>query len=181
MFLNILMLFKLFFFAPAPVEADAPKSIYDYTVPALQKGTIDFSKYKGRKILIVNVASECGNTPQYKELQNIYNKYKGKLVIVGFPANDFGGQEPGSPEQIAEFCKKEYAVTFPMAAKITTKGPQTAPIYQWLTQKKLNGVKDSEVKWNFQKYLIDEKGNLVEVFAPKTKPDAPEVIAAIEK
>jgi glutathione peroxidase len=179
MLLNILFLFRLFFFAPA--EGDVPKSIYDFKVSALEKGTIDFSKFKGKKILIVNTASECGNTPQYEQLEAMSKKYKGKLVIVGFPANDFGAQEPGSNQEIAAFCKKNYAVSFPMASKITVKGDGMAPIYKWLTQKQYNGLKDSEVKWNFQKYLIDEKGNLVEVFAAKMKPDSPEIIAAIEK
>jgi glutathione peroxidase len=180
MLLNILFLFKfLFFFAPA--KAEVPKSIYDFKVPALEKGAINFAKFKGKKILIVNTASECGYTPQYKELQKVYEKYKGKLVIVGFPANDFGAQEPGSNTEIAAFCKKNYSVTFPMAAKVTVKGDDMAPIYQWLTKKEHNNLKDSEVKWNFQKYLINEKGELVEVFGPKIKPDAPEIISAIEK
>lgn len=180
MMLNVLFFLKfLFFFAPA--SADVPKSIYDFKVPALETGTIDFAKFKGKKILIVNTASQCGYTPQYRELQALQEKYKGKLVIVGFPANDFGQQEPGSNKEIASFCQKNYGVTFPMAAKITVKGADMAPIYHWLTEKKYNGYKDSEVKWNFQKYLLDEKGNLVQVFMSGIKPDAPEVISAIEK
>ena len=131
--------------------------------------------------MIVNTASECGNTPQYADLEAMYKKYKGKLVIVGFPANDFGAQEPGTNQQIAAFCSKNYSVTFPMAAKITVKGEEMAPIYQWLTQKKYNNLKDSEVKWNFQKYLINEKGELVAVFKAGMKPTEPEIVAAIEK
>jgi glutathione peroxidase len=179
--ISVLFLFKFFaFFGVAKNEA-IPKSIYDFKVTALDGGTIDFSKFKGQKIMIVNTASECGNTPQYSDLEKIYEKYKGKLVIVGFPANDFGKQEPGSNKEISAFCTKNYGVTFPMAAKITVKGEEMAPIYHWLTEKKHNGLKDSDVKWNFQKYLINEKGELVEVFAAGTKPTVPEIIAAIEK
>lgn len=177
---QLLLLFHFFFFF-APPKGDVPKSIYDFKVQALNGTNIDLAKYKGKKILIVNTASQCGNTPQYAELEKIYNKYKDRLVIIGFPANDFGAQEPGSNEEIAAFCKKEYSVTFPMAAKITVKGDDKAPIYQWLTEKKYNGFKDSDVKWNFQKYLINERGQLVAVFEHRTKPTADEVIAAIEK
>ncbi len=179
---TILLLCKFFFFFTPAKTDNIPMSIYDFKVTALDgKSTIDFSKYKGKKILIVNTASECGNTPQYADLEAMYEKYKGKLVIVGFPANDFGAQEPGSNQEIATFCQKNYSVTFPMASKITVKGDDKAPIYVWLTNKKYNGLKDSEVKWNFQKYLINEKGELVAVFAPGLKPTAQEIVAAIEK
>lgn len=177
---HLLLLFNFLFLFAAPKET-VPKSIYDFKVAALDGSTIDFAKYKGKKILIVNTASECGNTPQYADLEAMYKKYGSKLVIVGFPANDFGAQEPGSNKEIAAFCKKEYSVTFPMAAKITVKGDGKAPIYQWLTEKKYNGYKDSDVKWNFQKYLINEKGELVAIFEHRTKPTANEVVAAIEK
>ncbi|MBS1688104.1 MAG: glutathione peroxidase [Bacteroidetes bacterium] len=180
MILSILLMLKFFFMAP-PEHKDIPKSIYDFKVSGLTGGTIDFSKYKGKKILIVNTASKCGNTPQYKQLEALSKKYQGKLVIVGFPANNFGRQEPGSNGEIAEFCKKNYGVTFPMAAKISVKGDDMAPIYVWLTNEQYNGYKNSEVTWNFQKYLLDEHGKLVAVFDPSLKPDAPEVIAAIEK
>jgi glutathione peroxidase len=181
MTLLTIFLFKLmFFFAPQPSEA-IPASIYDFKVAGLTGGTIDFSKFKGKKILIVNTASECGNTPQYAELEAMSKKYQGKLVIVGFPANDFGAQEPGSNKEIAAFCEKNYQVTFPMASKITVKGDGKAPIYVWLTSLKYNGLKDSEVKWNFQKYLINEQGKLVAVFAAGMKPNNPEIISAIEK
>jgi glutathione peroxidase len=170
----------MMFFA-APKNDEVPASIYDFKVEALTGGKIDFSQFKGKKIMIVNTASECGNTPQYADLEAMYKKYKGKLVIVGFPANDFGKQEPGSNKQISEFCTKNYSVTFPMASKITVKGDDMAPIYKWLTNKKYNGYKDSKVTWNFQKYLINEKGQLVAVIEPGTKPNTPEVIAAIEK
>ncbi len=177
---QLLLLFNFLFFFGAP-KNDVPKSIYDFKVAALDGTTIDFSKYKGKKIMIVNTASECGNTPQYSDLEKMYEKYKGKLVIVGFPANDFGAQEPGSNKEIAAFCSKNYSVTFPMAAKITVKGDDKAPIYQWLTEKKHNNYMDTEVKWNFQKYLINEKGELVAMFSPRTQPMSAEIIAAIEK
>ncbi len=179
MSLCALLLFS-FFFAPKP-QGDVPKSIYDFKVAGLDGGTIDFSQFKGKKILIVNTASKCGFTPQYEALEKLYEKYKGKLVIVGFPANNFFYQEPGSNEKIAEFCQKNYGVTFPMAAKISVKGSSIAPIYQWLTQQKYNAFEDSKVKWNFQKYLVNEKGELVNIFYSSTTPDNPEVIAAIGK
>ena len=158
-----------------------PSSIYGFTVTSLDGKTINFAKYRGKKILIVNTASQCGNTPQYAGLEKLYKKYHGKLVIVGFPANNFGAQEPGSNEEIATFCQKNYSVSFPMAAKISVKGDDTAPIYQWLTQKKYNNYKDSEVRWNFQKYLINEKGQLIAVFDPKVQPESEEIASAIEK
>ncbi|MES2701411.1 MAG: glutathione peroxidase [Bacteroidota bacterium] len=179
--MRALFLLNFLFFIGAGVAKADPRSIYDFKVPALSGGTIDFAKYKGKKILIVNTASECGNTPQYADLEAMYKKYKGKLVIVGFPANDFGTQEPGTDKDIATFCKKNYGVSFPMASKVTVKGDQMAAIYKWLTNKELNKYKDSEVKWNFQKYLLDEKGNLVAVFEPRMKPTNAEIVAAIEK
>ena len=121
------------------IQDTTSKNIYDFKVPALDGNTIDFATFKGKKILIVNTASECGYTPQYKELEELYEKYKTKLVIVGFPANNFGGQEPGSNSDIKTFCQKNYGVTFPMAAKISVTGDDTAPIYQWLTHKDQNG------------------------------------------
>jgi glutathione peroxidase len=166
---------------PAPKAEAVPQSIYDFKVESLTGGTIDFSAFKGKKILIVNTASQCGNTFQYGELEKISKKYKDKLVIVGFPANDFGHQEPGNNQEIAEFCTKNYSVTFPMAAKISVKGNEMAPIYHWLTEKKYNGYKDSEVTWNFQKYLIDEHGKLVGIFEPGMSPMRSFVIDAIEK
>ena len=181
MALHLILLIKfLFFFTPVKTD-NIPASIYDFKVAGLTGGTIDFAKFKGKKILIVNTASQCGNTPQYADLEAMSKKYQGKLVIVGFPANDFGSQEPGSDKEISEFCQKNYSVTFPMASKITVKGDEMAPIYRWLTEKKYNNLKDSEVKWNFQKYLVDEHGKLVAFFDPRTKPMSPEIVAAIEK
>ena len=151
-------------------------SIYEFKVPGLEGGTIDFSQYKGKKIMIVNTASKCGNTPQYAELEQLHKKYKDKLVIIGFPANNFGGQEPGTKEEISEFCKRNYGVTFPMADKVSVKGADIAPIFQYLTEeaKKL-GIEDP-VKWNFTKFLIDENGKLITVIHNKTKPMSEEVL-----
>jgi glutathione peroxidase len=160
---------------------DVKKSIYDFSVEGLSGGKIDFSQYKGKKILIVNTASKCGLTPQYEELEKLYKLYKDQLVIIGFPANDFLFQEPGNNETIASFCQKNYGVSFPMASKISVKGKDMAPIYLWLTQKKYNGVEDTKVKWNFQKYLINEKGEYVRMFDPRTTPMDQEVVDAINR
>lgn len=152
---------------------------YDFKVKTLEGGDFDFSSLKGKKVMIVNTASKCGNTPQYKDLEEIYEKYQGDLVIIGFPANNFANQEPGSASDIRNFCTENYGVTFPMMEKISVKGDDMAPLYKWLTSKDKNGVMDSEVKWNFQKYLIDEKGNLVNVIDPKEKPSSEKVMAWI--
>jgi glutathione peroxidase len=160
---------------------EIPSSIYGFKVIGLEGGMIDFSKFKGKKILIVNTASECGYTSQYEGLEKLYKANKGKLVVIGFPANNFGAQEPGTNAAIAGFCKKNYGVSFLMAAKISVKGADQAPIYQWLTQKALNGVQDAEVKWNFHKFLIDEKGNLIAVFPSSVKPEGAEIKAALAK
>lgn len=165
--------------------------IYDFKVPGLDGNDIDFSAYKGKKIMIVNTASKCGNTPQYSDLEKLYEKYKDKLVIVGFPANNFGEQEPGSNTEIKEFCKKNYGVTFPMAEKVSVKGDDMAPIYKWLVEqsrelaKSITGTTSKDVvwkrylqnpvDWNFTKFLIDEKGNLVAVFHNKVSPMSEEI------
>jgi len=151
-------------------------NFYDFKVKTLEGGTFDFSSLKGKKVMIVNVASKCGNTPQYKDLEDLYVKNQGNLVIVGFPANNFGSQEPGTASEIRQFCTENYGVTFPLMQKISVKGNDMAPIYKWLTSKKENGVMDSEVKWNFQKYLIDENGKLVQVLDPKEKPTSDKVM-----
>jgi len=157
------------------------QNIYQFQVEDLEGNTFDFSTLKGKKILIVNTASECGLTPQYEQLQAIYEKYKDKnLVIVGFPANNFGSQEPGTNQQIATFCQKNYGVTFPMMAKISVKGNDMHAVYQFLTQKAKNGLEDSEVQWNFQKYLINEKGELEKVVSPRTLPTDTEIVNWIE-
>ena len=157
----------------------AAKSIYDFKVEGLDGGTIDFSKFKGKKILIVNTASACGYTKQYEGLEELYKKYHEKLVIVGFPANNFGGQEPGTNSEIKEFCKKNYGVTFPMTAKISVKGDDIAPIYKWLCNKTENGVLDAEIKWNFNKFLLDEKGNLITKFDSKVTPMSEELVSKL--
>lgn len=156
------------------------QTIYQFKVTDLYGNEFDFASLKGKKILIVNTASECGLTPQYKDLEAIYGKYKDKnFVIVGFPANDFGAQEPGSNEQIATFCQKNYGVTFPMMGKITVKGNNKHKLYQFLTEKSKNGLQDSEVEWNFQKYLINEQGELVKVLSPRVLPTDNEIVGWI--
>lgn len=158
-----------------------PASVYDFSFKTLNNEEIALSDYKGRKMLLVNTASECGYTPQYKELQALYEKYSDKLVVLAFPANDFGGQEPGSNEEIATFCEKNYGVKFPVFEKISVKGPDMHPLYKYLSTKSLNGVTDEAPSWNFCKYLIDERGNLVHFFPSKVKPLSEEIIAAINK
>jgi glutathione peroxidase len=151
-------------------------SVYDFKVPALTGGTIDLSAYKGKKILIVNTASKCGFTPQYEELQKLYEKYKDKLVIIGFPANDFGQQEPGTNSEIQEFCKKNYGVTFPMAAKVDVIGENTTPLFKYLTDEAIKlGTPAPVIQWNFTKFLIDENGKLIAVFPSKIKPMSDEI------
>ena len=152
-------------------EAISTETIYQFKVKDLYGEEFDFASLKGKKILIVNTASECGLTPQYKDLEAIYKKYKDlNFVIVGFPANNFGKQEPGSNEQIAKFCELNYGVTFPMMSKISVKGSDMDKVYQFLTQKSKNGLQDSEVEWNFQKYLLNEQGELVKVLSPRVLP-----------
>lgn len=149
--------------------------IYKFKVTSLEGGKINFADYKGKKIMIVNTASKCGNTPQYAELEQLYKKYKDKLVIIGFPANNFGGQEPGSSTEIKEFCTRNYGVTFPMADKVSVKGDDIAPIFKYLVAEAgKKGIQDP-VKWNFTKFLIDEKGNLITVINNKVKPMSEEV------
>jgi glutathione peroxidase len=157
------------------------ENIYQYQVTDLYGESFDFSDLKGKKVMVVNTASECGLTPQYEHLQKLYDTYKDKnFVIVGFPANNFGGQEPGSDAQIATFCKENYGVTFPMMSKISVKGGDMHEVYHFLTEKQKNGLQDSEVAWNFQKYLLDEKGELVMVVPPKTLPTDPSIVNWIE-
>ncbi len=177
-----ILLFFLFILTSVSVNAQNNTSIYQFKVEDLSGNTFDFASLKGKKILIVNTASKCGYTPQYEQLEAIYNKYKNKnLVIIGFPANNFMWQEPGTNAEIATFCKSKYGVTFPMMAKISVKGKDMHPIYQFLTQKKLNGVLDSKVEWNFQKYLINEKGQLEQVYMSGVKPNDEKIINWIEK
>jgi glutathione peroxidase len=151
-------------------------SIYDFKVAGLDGNEIDFSQYKGKKIMIVNTASKCGNTPQYAELEKLYTTYKDKLVIIGFPANNFGNQEPGTSTEIKEFCTKNYGVTFPLADKVSVKGDDVAPIYKFLSEQAAAKGFADPVKWNFGKFLIDENGNLIATFSPKTLPMSPEIL-----
>lgn len=160
-----------------PVEK---QTIYQFKVTDLYGKEFDFSTLKGKKLLIVNTASECGLTPQYKDLEAIYKKYKdNNFVIIGFPANNFGSQEPGSNEQIAKFCQMNYGVTFPMMSKISVKGKDIHEVYQFLTQKNKNGLQDSQVEWNFQKYLINEEGELIKVLSPRVLPTDTEIVGWI--
>jgi glutathione peroxidase len=155
----------------------AQNSFYDFKVKTLEGDAFDFASLKGKKVMVVNTASKCGLTPQYKELEELYKTFGPEnFVIIGFPANNFMGQEPGTAEQIREFCEQNYGVTFLMMEKISVKGNDMHPVYQWLTQKAKNGKEDSDVKWNFQKYLIDEKGELMKVIPPRTKPLDEEIV-----
>lgn len=166
-------------------DANAPaqrESIHQFKVETLDGNTFDFASLKGKKVMVVNTASKCGLTPQYADLQKLYDQYKTKnFVIVGFPANDFLFQEPGSNEEIGAFCQKNYGVAFPMMAKISVKGDDQHPVYQFLTKKNKNGFSDNEVSWNFQKYMLDANGHLAMVVPPKTNPLDAVITQWIEK
>jgi glutathione peroxidase len=167
-------------FISMTLTAFSQKTFYDFTVEDIDGNSFDFAQLKGKKVMVVNVASKCGYTPQYEQLQTVYEKYKDQgFVIIGFPANNFLSQEPGTNDEIKSFCTSTYGVEFPMMSKISVKGKDMDPVYEWLTQKSQNGVTDSKVKWNFQKYLIDEKGTLVKVIPPGTKPDDEEIVSWI--
>lgn len=156
-------------------------SIYDFKVEGLDGNTIDFKQFKGKKILIVNTASRCGLTPQYEGLEKLYKQYSSKLVIVGFPANNFMGQEPGSNSEIKAFCQKNYGVTFPMAEKISVKGNDTHPLYQFLKEQAEKKGFENPVTWNFGKFLLDEKGELIATFAPRTDPMSSDITTWLNK
>lgn len=156
------------------------QTIYNFKVTDIDGNEFDLSALKGKKVMIVNTASKCGLTPQYEELEKLYETYKDKnFTIIGFPSNDFMSQEPGSNTEIKEFCTKNYGVTFPMMSKIEVKGKEMHPLYRFLTEKKQNGYSDNSVKWNFQKYLISEEGKLVKVIPPGTKPLSEEITSWI--
>lgn len=158
------------------------KSFYDFKVKDIMGNNYDLSALKGKKVMVVNVASKCGFTPQYKQLQELYEKYKDdNFVIIGFPSNDFGNQEPGTNIEIMEFCTSNYGVTFPIMSKISVKKEGQDPLYKWLTNKSENGSIDQEVTWNFQKYLINEDGKLEAVYLPKVNPLDEKITAWIEK
>jgi glutathione peroxidase len=162
-------------------HVQAQTSFYDLKAKTIDGQDFDFSTLKGKKVLVVNTASKCGFTPQYEELEKLYLTYKDKnFVIIGFPADNFGHQEPGSNSEIKEFCKKNYGVTFQMMEKISVKGDDMNAVYQWLTEKKKNGKMDSSVKWNFQKYMVDENGNLVDVAYSTDKPMGNKIVNWIE-
>jgi glutathione peroxidase len=177
-----MVLFMAFAMVLASSASEKKESIHQFKVKDIEGNTFDFALLKGKKIMVVNTASKCGLTPQYEKLEALYDKYKNKnFVIIGFPSNDFMGQEPGTNEEIAAFCKKNYGVSFPMMDKVTVKGKGMHPVYQFLTKKERNGLEDNEVQWNFQKYLIDENGQLVKVIAPRTQPDDASIISWLEK
>ena len=155
-------------------------TVHQFKVKGIDGKIIDFAAFKGKKVLIVNTASACGYTPQYEGLQKLYEKQKGKLVIVGFPCNQFGGQESESENVIKDFCKKNYGVTFPLSAKIDVRGDNIAPIYKWLCSKTENGVLDASIKWNFNKFLIDENGKLVAYFPSSVTPESDELLKLLK-
>lgn len=175
----MLLLFSALFGSPAIAQN---KDFYDFTVKTIDGKDFSFSELKGKKVLVVNVASKCGFTPQYKELEELYQKYgkDGKFVIIGFPANNFLHQEPGTNEEIQQFCSLNYNVTFPMMSKISVKGKDMEPLYKWLTQKAENGKQDASVKWNFQKFMIDENGNWAGVANSNTSPMSEKIVSWIE-
>ncbi|MEP6951400.1 MAG: glutathione peroxidase [Ginsengibacter sp.] len=169
------LIFLSFIVPASPGPFLTSKSIYDFKIDALSGGTIDFSKFKGKKILIVNTVSHCAFTPQYEYLEKLYQKYKSKLVIVGFPADNFN-HEFSTSDSIKAFCVKNYGVTFPMAAKVSVKGDDTSPIFKWLTNKTENGVMDAEIKWNFTKFLLDENGTLIAKFDSNIGPLSDDIV-----
>lgn len=162
-------------------ETAAAGTVYDYSVKTIDGKDMKLSQFAGKKLLIVNVASECGYTPQYKELEELHKKHGDKVTVLGFPANNFGGQEPGTNEQIATFCEKNFGVTFPMFEKVSVKGDDTAPLFQFLADKTKNGAISDAPTWNFCKYLVDEQGHVVGFYPSKVKPMSDELVAAILK
>lgn len=163
-----------------PTNVMAKGSFYDFSLKSLDgKETIDFAKYKGKKVVVVNTASECGYTPQYADWQAFHKEYGDKIVVLGVPANNFGGQEPGSNKEIATFCQKNYGVTFQMLEKVSVVGSDQHPLYKWLSKKDLNGWNDKEPTWNFCKYVINEKGEVSHFFASGVKPNSPEFKKAV--
>ncbi|MBC6605200.1 glutathione peroxidase [Hymenobacter sp. BT188] len=162
-------------------ETAAAGTVYDYTVKTIDGKDMKLSQFAGKKLLIVNVASECGYTPQYKELEELHKKHGDKVTVLGFPANNFGGQEPGTNEEIATFCEKNFGVTFPLFEKVSVKGDDTAPLFQFLADKTKNGAISDAPTWNFCKYLVDEQGHVVGFYPSKVKPMSDELVSAILK
>ena len=178
---KIVYYFTLILLVFAHVSLLAQKSFHDFTVIDIQGDEYELAQLQGKKVLVVNTASKCVLTPQYAHLEELYNKYGGnQFVIIGFPSNDFGSQEPGSNDEIAAFCSTKYEISFPMMSKIIVKGDEIHPLYKWLTEASENGVEDSRVGWNFQKYMIDENGKLVGHVAPRKKPHCKEILAWLE-
>lgn len=161
------------------VRMDPNASFYIFTLPLLTGGELPFQSLKGRKVLLVNVASECGFTPQYRQLQELHEHASDRLAIIGLPCNDFGSQEPGTAEEIRTFCDQRYQITFPLTAKVRITSDPIHPLYQWLTQKARNGVRDYPVNWNFTKFLISEEGQWLDAFAPAVSPFADEILDQI--
>jgi len=166
---------------PVGVEISAKQSLYDFKVKSLDGKMVDLSVYKGKKVIILNTASKCGFTPQYADWEKFYEENKSKVVVLGFPSNQFGGQEPGADSEIAAFCQKNYGVNFPMFSKVDVKGESKCELYKWLTTKELNGWNEKEPSWNFCKYLMNEKGELVNFFASGVKPTSKEFLDALNK
>jgi glutathione peroxidase len=163
-----------------PINTMAKGSFYDFKLQSLDgKETVDFAKYKGKKVIVLNTASACGYTPQYADWQAFHAKYGDKIVVIGCPANNFGGQEPGTNTEIATFCQKNYGVSFQMLEKISVLGADQHPLYQWLSKKDLNGWNNEAPKWNFCKYVINEKGEVANFFASGVKPNSPEFLKAV--
>lgn len=158
----------------------SPQDLYEIELKTLQGGIFDWSSCKGKKVLIVNTASECGFTKQYKELQTLYDTYGDKLEILGVPCNQFGKQEPGDADEIQQFCELNFGVSFPLSEKLDVKGENQHPLYKWLTSKELNGKKNSSVKWNFQKYLVDEEGKLIDYYFSITKPMSKKIVGKLQ-
>lgn len=172
--------FRYFGSAQKPEGAKSVKSIYEYSYTSIDGKSVGLDAFRGKKMLFVNVASKCGFTPQYDDLEKLYEEHKDRLVVLGFPANDFMGQEPGSNEEIASFCKLNYGVTFPLSEKVSVVGEGKHPIYKWLTDKSLNGWNSAEPKWNFHKYLVSETGELLAVFPSSTKPGSGEILSHLK-
>lgn len=176
---KILVVFALFI--SASMLSAQTRVLYDFKATTLDGQNFDLSSLKGKKVMVVNTASKCGLTPQYARLEKLYEQYKDRnFIIIGFPANNFASQEPGTNSEIKEFCTKNYGVTFPMMSKISVKGEDIHPIYKWLTSKSENNVLDAPVQWNFQKFLVDEKGQVADVAFPKELPDEEKIIQWIE-
>jgi len=183
LFISTLMVLFITITPFSPISSQPEgTTLHSFVVTDIYGDEFNMAQLKGKKVMIVNTASKCGLTPQFEGLENLYRRYSDKnFVIIGFPANNFRNQEPGTDEEIITFCQENYGVTFPMMSKISVKGDDMHPLYQWLTQKSLNGVIDSEVAWNFQKYLIDENGNLVKFFGPRKDPLSEEIVAWINQ